>query len=117
MQYRALTNLRKAGQVIRTGALVSGAAFSPDLLARLVMQGRLSPVQGPPLAALPQFAPYAEALAEAGAQTVADVLDLTIADVSDLADDAGGEFFPLVELQHLATELLAPPPCVRCGGY
>ncbi|OQA22498.1 MAG: hypothetical protein BWY63_00800 [Chloroflexi bacterium ADurb.Bin360] len=103
---RALTNLRVGARIIAKDALVPERTFGAAVRASLIAKGRLAPVQGPLLAVVPQFAPYAAILAEHGIETVGALLDAETGACADL---------PLESLQAQALELVKPV-CRHCGG-
>ena len=103
---RALTNLRRGTMLIRKGDLVRESAFSAQARGVLIAQGRLAPVQGPPIAVVSQFQPYAESLAAHHIETVGELLDADADECDDL---------PLESLQAQALELVKPV-CRHCGG-
>lgn len=103
---RALTNLRHGTMLIRKGDLIRESVFSAKTRGVLIAQGRLAPVQGPPVAVVPQFEPYAASLAAHHIETVGELLD---------ADAEACEDLPLESLQAAAAELVKPV-CNHCGG-
>jgi len=103
---RALTNLRHGTMLIRKGDLIRESVFSAKTRGALIAQGRLAPVQGPPIAVVPQFEPYAASLAAHHIETVGELLDADAEECEDL---------PLASLQATATELVKPV-CKHCGG-
>lgn len=76
MLVRALKNINIAGEKIERGDLVD-LPLSEGSLKQLVDRGVISPVQSPPLTALPDFEYKARRLGNLGYVTAASVLEVS----------------------------------------
>ena len=104
MLYRALTDLRIGATLYPARSILPERLFSAHTRAQLVAQKRIAPVSGPPIAAIPMFEPYLDALLAAG---ILDVCDLLEVDTSSV---------PGVPLDVLKSHALAliKQPCENC---
>ena len=105
-KFRALTDLRIGATLYPARSILPERLFSAHTCAQLVAQKRIAPVSGPPIAAIPMFEPYLDALLAAG---ILDVCDLLEADASSV---------PGVPLDVLKSHALAliKQPCENCRG-
>lgn len=84
MLYRVHDDLENdVGRVVRSGTVDSLKWLTPKSIGLLLEKGVISEVRAPPLSVLPGWERRATALEACGIETVGDLLEADLAEVSD----------------------------------